>query len=167
MSTTANNLTNVWASFEALEQLPQLLELVQSQPEIGERLAQAELANPTDKPRALAALLMQAEVLLRKGEGKSAVLVLGKALGLQEWMGQEFSALTLAMLAEAQVLWGHSRKAQQTAAKALERSDHAYTSSRANWAMFKATGELNWLEKARAEALGFPNWQSHLLNIDD
>ena len=161
MSVNLNKLTESWASFEALEQLPQLLELVHSHPEIGERLAQAELENPTDKPRALAALLIQAEVLLRRGEGKAAVLVLGKALGLQEWMGLEFSGLTLAMLAEAQVLWGHSRKAQQTAAKALERSDHAYTSSRANWAMFKATGDVTWLEQARSRvvSLPYPNWQ--------
>lgn len=162
-----NNPTEFWASFETLEQLPQLLELVLAQPEIGERLAQAELEKPTDKPRALAALLIQAEVLLRQGEGKAAVLVLGKALGLQEWMGQEFSGLTLAMLAEAQVLWGHSRKAKQTAEKALQRSQDSYNQSRACWAMFKATGELFWLEKARAEALGFPNWQAHVLKALD
>ena len=161
MSPTPNNLTDFWASFESLEQLPQLLELVLSQPKIGERLAQEELENPTDKPRALAALLMQAEVLLRRGEGKAAVLVLGKALGLQEWMGQEFSGLTLAMLAEAQALWGHLRKAKQTFEKALERSADPYSQSRANWAMFKATGEVEWLEQARSRVadLPYPNWQ--------
>ncbi|MDX2005625.1 MAG: hypothetical protein SFU83_10145 [Meiothermus sp.] len=160
----ARDLEAAFAALDSPEQLPPLLDLVLAEPEAGERVAQSELANPTTKPRALAALLVQAEAMIRRGQGKAAVLVLGKALGLQEWMGQEFSGLTLAMLAEAQALWGNLGKAQQTAEKALERSQDPYSQSRALWAMSKATGEASWAGKARDAAAesGCARWVEYL-----
>ncbi|MFZ5992889.1 MAG: hypothetical protein ACOYW9_14120 [Deinococcota bacterium] len=124
----------------------------------------AELGAPKDRERALMAMLLEGEALLRQGRAKEAVLVLGQALGLQEWGGGGFSGLSLALLAQAQAAWGKPSKARQTAEKALERARDAYTRSRALYALYQATQETPYLEQSRAEA-GRANlrlWLEHL-----
>ncbi len=115
------------------------------------RVAEA-LRTPRDRERTLAALLIQADAHLRLGEARAAVHTLARALGLQELGGRAFSALSLALLAEAQAAWGHARKAQETARKALARGGDPYTKSRAHHALYRATGDAAHLEAARAEA---------------
>ncbi|WP_018467710.1 hypothetical protein [Calidithermus timidus] len=120
------------------------------------RLSEEELQAPADKERALMALLMQGQALLRQGRGKDAVLVLGQSLGVQEFGGGEFSGLSLALLAEAHWLWGKGPKARQTAEKALQRCADAYSQARAYRVWHLVTGDAGALEQARqlAEGLG-------------
>ncbi|WP_052297184.1 hypothetical protein [Marinithermus hydrothermalis] len=115
------------------------------------RMAEA-LQAPRDRTQALAALLIQADAHLRLGEARAAVHTLARALGLQELTARAFSALSLALLAEAQAAWGHARKARETAEKALARTQDPYTRSRAYHALYRATGDAAHLEAARAEA---------------
>lgn len=155
-----------WLQAERKAMLAALLELTLLYPQQADALARAELSNPKDQTRALAACLLQAEVFLRKGEGKPAVLILGKALGLQEYMAQEFSGLSLALLAEAQALWGHPRKAQETALKALERSSAPYTQSRAHFALYRARRNPDDLSASLDEARAYPQWLAYLQTIN-
>jgi tetratricopeptide (TPR) repeat protein len=119
-------------------------------------LSEAELRAPSDEERALMALLMRGQALLRQGRGREAVLALGQALGVQEFGGGEFSALSLALLAEAHRLWGKEPKARQTAEKALRRAADAYAQARAYRVWHLITGDMGALEQARrlAEGLG-------------
>lgn len=123
-----------------------------------------ELRAPKTRERALMAMLLEGDALLRLGWAKEAVLALGQALGLQELGGGEFSGLSLALLAQAQAAWGKRSKARQTAEKALERAKDAYTRSRALFALYRATKEPQYLEQSRTEAnrenLRF--WLEHL-----
>lgn len=128
-------------------------------------LTAAELEAPRDRERALMAILLEGDALLRLGKAKEAVLALGRALGLQEWGGGEFSGLSLALLAQAQAEWGKRPKALQTATKALERATDPYTMSRALFAFYQATQEARYLEQSRAEArsANSARWLRHLL----
>lgn len=154
-----------WLEAERSAMLAGLLDLSLANPAQAYALAEAELANPQDKTRALAACLLQAEANLRQGQGKQAVLILGQALGLQEHMAQAFSALSLALLAEAQALWNHPRKAEETARKALERSADPYSRSRAHFALYQARQNPTDLEAALGEGEGYPRWQAYLRSL--
>lgn len=154
-----------WLEAERIALLAGLLDLALPYLAKAHALAEAELAHPQDKTRALAACLLQAEANLRKGQGKQAVVILGQALGLQEHMAQAFSALSLALLAEAQALWNHPQKAQQTALKALERSSDPYSRSRAHFALYRAKHNPTDLQAALREALGYPHWQEYLKSV--
>ncbi len=153
-----------WLEAERQRMLAGLLDVSLIHTEQAYQLAENELSNPTDKPRALAACLLQAEFFLRQSRGKKAVLVLGTALGLQEYLGQRFSGLSLALLAEAHAGWGRPRKAEETAHKALERSHDPYTQSRAHFALYKALHNPNDLQAARHEAqqADFQHWIEYL-----
>lgn len=131
--------------------------------EAGARAA-AELKDPGDRERARMAMLFEGDALLRVGRAKEAVLALGQALGLEEWGGGGFSGLALAVLAQAQAVWGKRSKARQTAEKALERAKDAYTHSRALFALYRATKETHYLEQSRTEAnrANLRFWLEHL-----
>lgn len=124
----------------------------------------AELRAPKDRERALMAMLLEGDTLLRRGRAKEAVLALGQALGLQELGGGGFSGLSLALLGQAQAAWGKHFKARQTAEKALERAKDAYTRSRAFFALYQAAKEAQYLEQSRAEAnrANLRFWLEHL-----
>lgn len=153
-----------WLEAERRRMLAGLLDVSLTHTKQAYQLAEEELSSPTDKTRALAACLLQAEFFLRHSRGKEAVLVLGKALGLQEYLGQRFSGLSLALLAEAHADWGRPRKAEETARKALERSPDPYTQSRAHFALYKALQNPDDLQAARheAEQADFQYWIAYL-----
>lgn len=153
-----------WLELERQRMLAGLLDVSLTHAEQAYQLAESELSNPTDKTKALAACLVQAEFFLRQGQGKEAVLILGKALGLQEYSGQGFSGLSLALLAEAHASWNRPRKAEETVYKAQERTSDPYTQSRAHFALYKALQNQGDLQAARheAEQAGFKHWINFL-----
>ena len=152
------DLVKAWSLYSSETELVGLLELTLTQPQLALSLAAQELQNPSSKARIYAACLLRGEALLRLGQAKEAVLALAPALGVQEHMNREFSALSLAFLAEAQAAWDKKPKAIQTARKALERARDAYAKSRANFALWLATEEKRFLETALTEGKGFLNW---------
>ena len=156
------DLAKAWSLYSSEAELVGLLELALCQPQLALSLSAQELQNPSNKARIYAACLLSGEALLRLGQAKEAVLALAPALGVQEHMNREFSALSLALLAEAQATWGKKPKAIQTARKALERAVDAYTKSRANFALWLATEEERFLESALTDATGFTNWLEYL-----
>ncbi len=153
-----------WLELERRRMLAGLLDVSLIHAEQAFQLAERELSNPTDKTRALAACLLQAEFFLRRSQGKEAVWILGKALGLQEYMGQGFSGLSLALLAEAHACWNRPRKAEGTARKAQERASDPYTQSRVHFARYRALHNRADLQATRheAEQAGFKHWINFL-----
>jgi hypothetical protein len=156
------DLPKAWALGSSEAELVGLLELSLTQAELALSLANQELETPGSKFRFYAACLLKADSLLKLQQPKAAVLALAPALGIQEQMNQSFSALSLALLAEAQAAWGKKSKAIQTGNKALERTGDAYAKSRANYALWLATGQRDCLEKARDQAKEFPAWLAYL-----
>jgi tetratricopeptide (TPR) repeat protein len=136
------------------------------QPQLVLSQAEQALQDPSNKAQFYAACLLKGETLLRLKRPREALLALAPALGIQEHMGQEFSGLSLALLAEAQAAWGKKAKAIQTAHKALTRSNDAYSKSRASYALWLASGETQWLEAARHEATDYPPWLAYLSGCD-
>ena len=105
----------------------------------------------------LMSLLLEGEALIRAGRAKEAAArVLPMALGFQEMQGRPFSPISLALLAEAQAIWGKGKtRAKELSEKAFRRARELrdpYGASRALWAMHLATGEPGPLEMARIEA---------------
>lgn len=156
------DLSKAWGLYSTEAELVGLLELTLTQPQLAVSLADQELQNPSSKAKLYAACLLKAAALLRLEKPREAVLALAPALGIQEHMNREFSALSLALLAEALAAWGKKPKAIQTAHKALERADDAYTKSRASFALWLATGEGKWLEAALVEGKDFQGWLGYL-----
>ncbi len=133
--------------------------------EVAERARAADLL--------LMALLLEGEALLRMGKPKEAATgPLAVAMGLQEMVGQPFSAVSQALLAEAQADWGKGKtKAKELAEKAFRKAREmrdAYAASRALFALYKASGDPGALAMARreAEAAGHRPWRDYLERLE-
>ncbi len=117
----------------------------------------------------LMALLLEGEALIRMGRAKEAASgPLARAMGFQEFLGQPFSPVSLALLAEAQALWGKGKKrplelAEKAYRRAVELRD-PYGASRALFAWHLASGDPDKLEAARHQAAlaGHAIWQRFL-----
>ncbi len=121
----------------------------------------------SDGDLAIAALMLRGEALTAQGDYRGAVHALGEALGIHEIMKRSFSPLTLALLAQAQSLWGYPQKGVELAEKAFKdaRLQHdPYAASRALWALYQASGEKRYVEMAlrEAEAAGHRPWMEYL-----
>jgi len=113
------------------------------------------------------ALLAEGEALTRLGRAREAATgPLPRALGLEERSG--FSPLTLALLAEAQALWGkggaRARELAEKAYRLAARGRDRYAASRALFAWHLASGDPDKLEAARrqAEHVGHEPWRRFL-----
>lgn len=133
--------------------------------EVAERARAADLL--------LMALLLEGEALLRMGKPKEAATgPLAVAMGLQEMVGRPFSAVSQALLAEAQADWGKGKtKAKELAEKAFRKAREmrdAYAASRALFALHKASGDPGALAMARreAEAAGHRPWCDYLERLE-
>ncbi len=129
--------------------------------EVAEAVGAAELY--------LMALLLEGEALLRMGRAKEAASgPLALAMGFQEFLGRPFTPVSLALLAEAQALWGKGKKKPlELAEKAYRRAVEArdpYGASRALFAWYLASGDPDKLEAAlhQAELAGHAPWAAFL-----
>lgn len=145
--------------------MDRLIDALTLHPQEAHNQAVHSLEAAQSKAQALEALLLQAQALIGLMEYRQAVMVLGQSLGLQEQMGQEFSGISLALLAEAQWGWKGPSKASQTAAKALERATDDYSRSRACWVLYCCTHQSEWRQKALMYAQNYPNWLGHLQHL--
>ncbi len=132
--------------------------------EVAERAGSYELL--------LMALLLEGEALLRMGKARGAATgPLPAAMGLQELAGRPFSAVSLALLAEAQALWGKGKaRALELAEKAYRRAVQErdpYAASRALFAWALAAGDEDKLAAARqqAEVAGHRPWRDFLARV--
>ncbi len=129
--------------------------------EVAERVGASDLY--------LMALLLEGEALIRRGRAQEAAAgPLALAMGFQEFLGQPFTPVSLALLAEAQARWGKGkRKPLELAEKAYRRAVELrdpYGASRALFAWHLASGDPDKLEAARHQAAlaGHAVWQRFL-----
>ena len=132
--------------------------------EVAEKVGASELY--------LMALLLEGEALLRQGRAKEAASgPLALAMGFQEFLGRPFNPVSLALLAEAQALWGKGKqKPLELAEKAYRRAAESrdpYAASRALFAWALAARDEDKLAAARrqAELAGHRPWRDFLERV--
>ncbi len=148
------------------------LEVLSGEPGIAEARAREvrEMAEQAGEYELLLlALLLEGEALLRQGRAREAATgPLPAALGLQELAGRPFSSVSLALLAEAQGLWGKGRaRAVELAEKAyrraaIERDPHAISRALFAWAVAARDPEKLQAARHQARLAGHEPWRLFL-----
>jgi tetratricopeptide (TPR) repeat protein len=102
-----------------LKCLPQALDAANAAFEESKQLEDGYLAMSA---KTIAGEVLLAQAMTNHAEPKEAVIVLGQAIGIAEVLSEEASALTLAVLAHAHMVWGTKQKALEMAERAFKRA---------------------------------------------
>jgi tetratricopeptide (TPR) repeat protein len=102
-----------------LARLPEALNAANAAFEESKRLEDGYLAMSA---KTIAGEVLLTQAIASQTEPKEAVIVLGQAIGIAEVLSEEASALTLAVLAHAQMVWGAKQKALEMAERAFKRA---------------------------------------------
>lgn len=128
-------------------------------------LALAEGRENQDASLTVPAIWQKGELCLEREDGKLALYVLAEGLKISEMLGKEADPYLLAVLSEAHAYWGSTRKAYQTALKALERSHQRHLSFvRTHLALHRADPQhdlLGVLDHVRD--LNWPFWEIQIM----